>query len=363
MSSNEPFDRDEAFALAAYSKLPKSQPSAPVEARIRKAAHAINASRRPRLWTTGLATAAVAVLAVGVAWRGRENQPPEFAPGPTPQTAPTMQPAFNLESVEPATEKLGASRDDSRERANAPQTPPTPALETAEWETPTARPSSPARATQPDARPEVRAAPATAPLFDEPLPMAEPAPAPPALRSPPVPPAPLHRDTLAGAVSPKTERSNNPIEPLPKPDRPGRISEPPPAAEAAQDIFAEALKKPKPGDVKSDRQQLDAGPVSRSSSIPSDAGSAPPSTARPTADIAEQAGSQVRESVRRDPLPQVVSASAYSVREGTTSLGDAIAAARAARARGDSLTARELSAAIASRFGRQRLPNDLREIP
>ncbi|HVI54886.1 MAG TPA: hypothetical protein VM621_07525 [Luteibacter sp.] len=65
---------DEREFAALYARLPKAEPDASLDATVLAAARAMPVSRRPR-WPVAFASAAVLVLAVGVAWQVREGQP------------------------------------------------------------------------------------------------------------------------------------------------------------------------------------------------------------------------------------------------------------------------------------------------
>jgi Meckel syndrome type 1 protein len=67
---------DERELAALYARLPKAEPDASLDAAVLAAAtRAMPVNRRPR-WPVAMASAAVLVLAVGVAWQVRELPPP-----------------------------------------------------------------------------------------------------------------------------------------------------------------------------------------------------------------------------------------------------------------------------------------------
>nr|WP_063573222.1 hypothetical protein [Luteibacter rhizovicinus] len=81
---------DEHELAALYARLPKVEPDASLDAAVlAEAARATPVNRRPR-WPVAMASAAVLVLAVGVAWQVREQQPaPRSMP---PAAAPAAWP-------------------------------------------------------------------------------------------------------------------------------------------------------------------------------------------------------------------------------------------------------------------------------
>ena len=87
----EPFDAEEAQAARAYARLPATEPSPELDARIvARARGMVAAQRRGRPWFlgAGLGTAAAAVMAAGLAWQlGWLDGTPGGA-GPAAQRAP-----------------------------------------------------------------------------------------------------------------------------------------------------------------------------------------------------------------------------------------------------------------------------------
>ncbi|MGE7137026.1 hypothetical protein ACQKIE_05285 [Luteibacter sp. NPDC031894] len=93
---------DERELAALYARLPKEEPGSALDAAIvARAAQAVPA-RRHRRWPAALASAAVLVLAVGLAWQLRDMRPKtatapaavqERIPAPVPVPAPAPAPA------------------------------------------------------------------------------------------------------------------------------------------------------------------------------------------------------------------------------------------------------------------------------
>lgn len=90
---------DERELAALYARLPKAEPDAALDAAVfAQVARVAPVRRRPR-WPVALASAAVLVLAVGVAWQVRDTLPPagppvaSAPPVATPDTTATPTPA------------------------------------------------------------------------------------------------------------------------------------------------------------------------------------------------------------------------------------------------------------------------------
>ncbi|PTR30042.1 hypothetical protein C8J98_107177 [Luteibacter sp. OK325] len=101
---------DERELAALYARLPKVEPDASLDAAVlAEATRAVQVSRRPR-WPVALASAAVLVLAVGVAWQVRELQPAPSAL-PTASVPPPVVPAPTAPSAAmPAAADMRAPR-------------------------------------------------------------------------------------------------------------------------------------------------------------------------------------------------------------------------------------------------------------
>jgi Meckel syndrome type 1 protein len=101
---------DERELAALYARLPKVEPDASLDAAVlAEATRAVQVSRRPR-WPVALASAAVLVLAVGVAWQVRELQPAPSAI-PTAAVPPPVVPAPTAPSAAmPAAADMRAPR-------------------------------------------------------------------------------------------------------------------------------------------------------------------------------------------------------------------------------------------------------------
>ncbi|SEO74748.1 hypothetical protein SAMN02800692_1884 [Luteibacter sp. UNC138MFCol5.1] len=74
---------DERELAAMYARLPKAEPDAALDARVRHAATSYPAPRLRSRWPVALGSAAVLVLAAGVAWRLRDAHPPAASSAPT----------------------------------------------------------------------------------------------------------------------------------------------------------------------------------------------------------------------------------------------------------------------------------------
>ncbi len=283
--NSDPFvDPEESFALDAYRVLPGSQPSPAMDARILAAAHAANArsSASRRRWIPGLATAAAAVFAVGLAWRGMDT-PIADLPDTGEPAAPRMQPAFKTESAPQLPTQRDGSRETDRRDVEAPGIANTrPALSAADWEA-----SDAAKAKRSDA-----------PAMTQYSKVAAQSPASPEEAS----------EALVGQ---------------------GTVPARPPLG-----VDTSAL------DRRREQAAFAADPVEL------DAAAASPAVAR-------QAGASLDRAVED-------SVSVESVHAGTTSFQDAVAAARAARDRGDLVRAQTLAAVISAKFGKENLPPDLR---
>ncbi|APG05305.1 hypothetical protein BJI69_16290 [Luteibacter rhizovicinus DSM 16549] len=82
---------DERELAALYARLPKTEPDASLDAAVLAAAtRAMPVKRRPR-WPVAVASAAVLVLAVGVAWQVRELPPPATSTIPMAATPATVK--------------------------------------------------------------------------------------------------------------------------------------------------------------------------------------------------------------------------------------------------------------------------------
>jgi len=221
---------DERELAALYARLPKAEPDASLDAAVLAAAtRAMPVKRRPR-WPVAMASAAVLILAVGVAWQVRELPPPATstipmaaAPaaikGPTTdspdgrvtesiaaEAAPTeAAPAADLSKprdagpqasrASAASARAGADSSSARVGADSSAMPAQRAV--------THRAVAPA-ATAKAIRLEVSAPPAAAPVA-APAPLAPAAPAAPpepyAPPAPPAPPAPAAAEAEAAIVS------------------------------------------------------------------------------------------------------------------------------------------------------------------
>jgi Meckel syndrome type 1 protein len=84
---------DERELAALYARLPKIEPDAALDAAVlAKATRALPVRRRPR-WPVALGSAAVLVLAVGVAWQVRDTRPDVTATLPAPSARYAPAPA------------------------------------------------------------------------------------------------------------------------------------------------------------------------------------------------------------------------------------------------------------------------------
>jgi hypothetical protein len=79
---------DERELAALYARLPKVEPDASLDAAVLAEATRATAIRRRPRWPVALASAAVLVLAVGVAWQVREVQPERTRYASAPVAAP-----------------------------------------------------------------------------------------------------------------------------------------------------------------------------------------------------------------------------------------------------------------------------------
>lgn len=170
---------DEQALAALYARLPRAEPDPALDAIVlAAAARATPPRRRPR-WPVALGSAAVLVLAAGVAWQLRDT-PPRVASAPTVQDEPAAAPS---PVSAPAPVTVPAVQKPARtarvaERHAAP-------------------------ATHVEARKAVRTPPSAQPM---PLPLEAPAPmAPPAPPVPPAPPAPGEVRTYVAAPSLKLD--------------------------------------------------------------------------------------------------------------------------------------------------------------
>jgi hypothetical protein len=112
---------DERELAALYARLPKVEPDASLDAAVLAAAtRATPVRRRPR-WPVALASAAVLVLAVGVAWQVRDMQP---APAMRTASAPAI--AARLAPAPDAAEAPVVSAAPVATPAPAPAPPPAP---------------------------------------------------------------------------------------------------------------------------------------------------------------------------------------------------------------------------------------------
>jgi Meckel syndrome type 1 protein len=111
---------DERELAALYARLPKVEPDASLDAAVlAEATRAMPVSRRPR-WPVALASAAVLVLSVGVAWQVREQQPapsamrtaaapPPSTPAPASPAAAGMRTADSIRAEAAPTQELRKS--------------------------------------------------------------------------------------------------------------------------------------------------------------------------------------------------------------------------------------------------------------
>ncbi|GAA0905931.1 hypothetical protein GCM10009552_12530 [Rothia nasimurium] len=154
---------DEHDLAGLYARLPRTEPDPALDAAVLAAAKAATPRRRPR-WPLALGSAAVLVLAAGLAWQLRETQP-VYAPPP-----------------------VVMEKSPSREEAPATVAAPPPAVD--EVTNTSAAPVAPtrraARTPAPVARKSVHT---TAPAMESMAPYSI-APAPPVPPAPPAPPSP-----------------------------------------------------------------------------------------------------------------------------------------------------------------------------
>jgi len=347
MNSNQPLDPEESFALDAYGALPQSQPPGLLDARILAAAHAANArvSRSPRRWTTGLATAAVAVLAVGIAWRSMDTRTPALPVSNEP-AAPRMQPAFKTESAAPVRDETAKTGSNERDRQSEPASgipAAAPTLSAAEWDTLDAAQEQKRNAS-------AAAQSAKVPSRDseqvnrETDGVAPPEPFPAARQEQ----GPVSTAAESARLETPTQSISAPS-PIPIPEMPPDVDE---------QIVAPALAQPEPAPS---AQQPDSPERSGAREESPSFGSA--RTASESSTIASGASVPAAVARPRDQAAPGVSGivSPQSIHAGTTPLRDAVAAVRAAHARGDPAETRRLAKAIVARFGSASLPEDLRE--
>jgi hypothetical protein len=107
---------DERELAALYARLPKVEPDASLDAAVlAEAARATPVSRRPR-WPVALASAAVLVLSVGVAWQVRELQPaPSAMPTAAAPPPSTPAPATPVAADMRASDSIAAEAAPTRE--------------------------------------------------------------------------------------------------------------------------------------------------------------------------------------------------------------------------------------------------------
>jgi len=112
---------DERELAALYARLPKAEPDASLDAAVlAEAARAMPVSRRPR-WPVALASAAVLVLSVGVAWQVRELQPvPSAMPTAAAPAPSTPAPATPAVAAAAAPDAAGTRAADSIAAEAAP---------------------------------------------------------------------------------------------------------------------------------------------------------------------------------------------------------------------------------------------------
>ena len=86
-TGDESLDNDERAVAAVYARLGTAKPDAALDAAIRaRARAAVTSHRRMRPWAVGLSSAAVLVLAAGLAWRSGTSLQPVMAPQAAPTT-------------------------------------------------------------------------------------------------------------------------------------------------------------------------------------------------------------------------------------------------------------------------------------
>lgn len=157
---------DEHDLAGLYARLPRTEPDPALDAAVLAAAKAATPRRRPR-WPLALGSAAVLVLAAGLAWQLRETQP-VYAPPP-----------------------VVMERAPSREEAPAVVAAPPPAVD--EVTSTSAAPVAPTRRAERTPAPVARkSVHTTAPVMESMESMApySIAPAPPVPPAPPAPPSP-----------------------------------------------------------------------------------------------------------------------------------------------------------------------------
>ncbi|WP_448097259.1 hypothetical protein [Luteibacter yeojuensis] len=176
---------DERELAALYARLPKAEPDPALDAAVlAQADRAVPVRRRRTRWPVALGSAAVLVLAAGLAWQLRDSRPDVTATLP----APTAQ---RIESTGSAAVPVQASATAALQES-APAAAPTRM----------ARRSTPARTPAPSA-------PAAAPA--PPLPAEAPAPAPaPAPLAPAEAPVPAQASGQAYAPAPEPSAKSKP---------------------------------------------------------------------------------------------------------------------------------------------------------
>ncbi len=356
MNPDIPSSQDESVALAAYRDSVQESPGADLDARILQAAHAANAARpgrtaagRMRRWSPLLATAAVAVLAVGITLR----QPhPAVSNAPSAELpAPVMQPAVQRDNS-----TLPSNRETVRIEQAATRSAPAVAAKsrTTEAESAATREDSqqstatrggtdsaaPARKAMPPQRPAPtpHLAPPTpepepeTPIFDEPLPMAVPAP-------PPVAAAPADAGPGQGRAVDAAAASGSA-----------------PVPESAHSADALKSRQPTPPTA--------ADPEGARSTAVRESDSALAET--------RLRGARAERSRNDSALPQqqpadgprsderIAAVDAASIARGRVSLEATVRAVREAASRGEDARAEVLAAAASRHFGREALPPDVR---
>lgn len=357
--------QEEAIVLAAYRDVAHESPGAEMDARIRQAAHAVNASaavsssssaRRVRRWSPLLATAAVAVLAVGVTLH-RPDPALEKTPALTPP-APVMQPAVQRsESVRPSNRDMGLSGNAGDHSVVAPvlgsndaskpqeqagtasaDASSRSAADARRLESPAAAVAAPPetrRRAPAETKPKVEAEPET-PIFDEPLPMAVPAP-------PPAPPP-------AAAAPADAERRRD--EAFGSAESGGMA---PPATSSSSADPLKSRQSTAPA-------AADAGEAGSSAAPESDSavGATRLRRARAESRHGDSALPTQRQTDDRSTDEAIHAVDAASIARGLVSLEDAVRAVRDAASRGEDARAEALAAAAAEHFGRGELPPDVR---
>lgn len=113
---------DERELAALYARLPKSEPDSALDAAVlAQATRGLPVRRRPR-WPVALGSAAVLVLAVGVAWQVRDTHPEATATLPAPTSGKATSSAEQMVTPAPAPQAdIGAS---AKPKAEAQTVPP-----------------------------------------------------------------------------------------------------------------------------------------------------------------------------------------------------------------------------------------------